>query len=272
MLGWVAATGQSGPWSETASATIGGSDKVSGAHAPELGQGTPLEYPQMTYGWESAYRDERNKLSDGEHDYSKSYDKYLLTLSGGALALSITFIHDIVGEGSVRAPALVVSAWIAFTLSVAAALVSIHQSGPLFRDFRDILDRRAEHAGDKFSWMEVRSEQSNCRRLVLMDWLSYGSLVMFLLGVILLFWFTSCNLTGATTMTDKAQPQSKFIKEGAKPALAPVDVSPTTIPPVPDGRAGKPSLAPVDVAPPSPPPAGILLCRWIFMAGVMPAL
>ncbi|MFH0980261.1 MAG: hypothetical protein V2A79_01815 [Planctomycetota bacterium] len=208
----------------------------------------------MTYEWEPAYRDERNKLIEGEQDYSKSYDKYLLMLSGGALALSVTFIHDIIGDGPVRRPVLIVLAWIAFTLSVAAVLVSIHQSGPLFRDFRDILDRKAQHAGDKFSWTEVRTAQSKCRRLLLMDWLNYGSLVLFVLGVTLLLSFTGYNLRGATSMTDKPEPQSEVFVGGRKPARVPVDVHPTMVSPVPDGRAGKPPLAPVDVAPPSPRP------------------
>ncbi len=148
----------------------------------------------MPFEWEPAYRDERNKLIDGEHDYAKSYDKYLLSLSGGALALSITFIRHIIGDDPVQMPALIVWAWISFALSVAAALVGIHQSAPLFRDFRDILDRNAEHAGDNFSSTTVRREQSNCRRLVLIDWLSWGSLAMFLSGLILLMSFAALNL------------------------------------------------------------------------------
>lgn len=206
----------------------------------------------MPNEWEQAYRDERNKLIDGEHDYSKSYDKYVLMLSGGALALSITFIHDIVGDGPVRSPALVVWAWIVLTISVGAALVSIHQSGPLFRDFRDILDGNAQHAGDNFSWTKVRHEQANCRRLLLMDWLNYGSLVLFLLGVILLLWFTRCNLTGATAMPEKSEPESKVVIGGWKPPLAPVNVE---RPASPDEQAGKPPLSPVDVSPPTPPPS-----------------
>ncbi|MCP4590976.1 MAG: hypothetical protein GY842_09545 [bacterium] len=210
----------------------------------------------MPFEWEPAYRDERSKLIDGEHDYSKSYDKYLLTLSGGALALSVTFTHDIIGDAPVRAPALIVLAWIAFALSVAATLVSIQQSGPLFRNFRDIMDRMAQHAGNTFSWTEVRTEQSKLRRLALMDWLNNGSLVLFLLGVILLLSFTRCNLGGATSMAEKAEPQPKVVNEGAKPARAPVDVNPTTtVSPGFRRRAGKPPLAPVDVAPPNPPPA-----------------
>jgi len=208
----------------------------------------------MPLEWEPAYRAERDKLIDGEHDYSKSYDKYLLTLSGGALALSITFIHDIIGDGPVRVPAMIVLAWISFGLSVAGTLVSVQQSGPLFRNFRDILDRHAEHAGGKFTWTPVRLEQAKCRRLVLMDSLNYGSLVLFLLGVILLLSFAAYNLSGATSMTKKAEPQSKVFIGGQKPSLAPVNVDRPLVSPIPDGKAGKPALAPVDVNPPSPPP------------------
>jgi len=208
----------------------------------------------MSLEWESSYHDERNKLTDGEQDYSKSYDKYVLTLSGGALALSMTFIHDIVGAGPVRATALVILAWISFTLSVAAALVSIHQSGPLFRSFRDILDRHADHAGDNFSWTRVREDQLKCRRLILMDWLNYGSLVLFLLGVILLLSFTGCNLKGDGAMQDASKPQDatrETSSYGAKPAPASVDVG------IPSGiiEGGKPAFAPVDVAPKQPLPS-----------------
>ena len=203
----------------------------------------------MPCQWEAAYQDERNKLIDGEQDYSKSYDKYVLTLSGGALALSMTFIHDIIGDDAVRVRALIVLAWIAFTLSVAATLFSINQSAPLYRTFRDILDRKAEHAGDKFSWTEVRDEQNKCRRLKLMDWLNYGGLVLFLSGVILLLSFITYNLRGATPVTDETQPQPKDVNEDVKPAAAPVDGNPPTGSPVPDGKAGKPAVAPVSRTP-----------------------
>lgn len=148
----------------------------------------------MPFDWETAYRDERNKLIDGEHDYAKSYDKYLLSLSGGALALSITFIRHIIGDDPVQCSPLIVIAWISFALSVATALVGIHQSAPLFRAFRDILDRNAEHAGEKFAWTKVREEQTTCRRLVLMDCLNWASLAMFLSGLIFLMSFAALNL------------------------------------------------------------------------------
>ena len=207
----------------------------------------------MAYQWEQAYKDTRNKLIDGEREHSKSYDKYVLTLSGGALALSMTFIHDIIGDDPVRVPALIVLAWIVFTLSVAATLVSVNQSVPLFRDFCDILDSKAEHAGDSFSWAEVREEQSKCRRLRLMDWLHIGSLVLFLLGVILLVLFVTCNLTGATSMSDQTPQQPKNVSESMSPAAAPVGGNPPLVSPGRTEKHGKPTVAQVDVAPLTPP-------------------
>jgi hypothetical protein len=79
----------------------------------------------MSYEWERAYREERSKLIDGEQDYAKSYDKYVLTLSGGALALSVTFIQNIIGSGPLQRPALIISAWVLFTLCVGATLVEL---------------------------------------------------------------------------------------------------------------------------------------------------
>ncbi len=154
----------------------------------------PSEDPQVPYDWEAAYRDERNTLIAGEQDCSRSYDKYVLTLSGGALGLSLTFVHDIIGDAPVRVPALIVLVWISFTLAVGAALGAIHQGGLLYCDFRTVLDSKAEHAGDEFLWTEVRTEQSKSRRSKLVTVLNYGSLMFFLLGVFLLLSFTALNL------------------------------------------------------------------------------
>ncbi len=209
----------------------------------------------MAYEWEAAYQDERNKLIDGERDYSKSYDKYVLTLTGGALALSMTFVHDIIGEDPVRVPALIVLAWILFTVSIGLTLTSIQQSGPLFREFCDILDSKAENAGPSFSWAEVREAQEKCARLKHMDRLNNGSLVVFLLGVILLLSFTTYNLRGAPSMPDETQPPPKDVNEDVKPPAAPVDGKP----PIDSHRnihaGGKPQRTRTETRPAKPTPA-----------------
>ena len=48
------------------------------------------------------YQDQRNRLLDGEQELGRSFDKYLLTLGGGALGLSLTFPDDLVTPGEVQ--------------------------------------------------------------------------------------------------------------------------------------------------------------------------
>jgi hypothetical protein len=53
---------------------------------------------------------------------NESYDKLLVTLSGGALGISIAFLKDIVKLENVNNPKLLFLAWLAFILSLAAVL------------------------------------------------------------------------------------------------------------------------------------------------------
>ncbi len=70
-------------------------------------------------------REYRKGIIDIKHKLSESYDKLIVTLSGGALALSITFLKDIVGAGKIVNPMLLLSAWGAFVLSLATVLGAI---------------------------------------------------------------------------------------------------------------------------------------------------
>jgi len=49
-----------------------------------------------------AYQAHRNRLLDSEQKLGESYDQYLLTLSGGAIGLSLAFFHDLAAPGAVR--------------------------------------------------------------------------------------------------------------------------------------------------------------------------
>ena len=67
----------------------------------------------------------REGLIDTQHKLTESYDKLLVTLSGGALALSITFLKDIVGESGIRHSNLLLYSWVLFILSLVAILIEI---------------------------------------------------------------------------------------------------------------------------------------------------
>lgn len=64
----------------------------------------------------------RASLIDTLRFLNESYDKLLITLSGGALGISIAFLKDIVKLENVKFPDLLLYAWLAFIFSLAAVL------------------------------------------------------------------------------------------------------------------------------------------------------
>jgi len=64
----------------------------------------------------------RSSLIDTLRFLNESYDKLLITLSGGALGISIAFLKDIVKLENVVCQNLLLYAWLAFILSLAAVL------------------------------------------------------------------------------------------------------------------------------------------------------
>jgi len=66
--------------------------------------------------------DDRRELIDAHRDNSRSQDRTVLTLSGGALVLSVAFLSDVWSNPS-WVPLLIV-AWASFALSVGAMLLA----------------------------------------------------------------------------------------------------------------------------------------------------
>jgi hypothetical protein len=66
------------------------------------------------------------------YELYQDYIKTVLSLSTGALVLSITFLHDVLGTGSDRAPRTVSHhevlglAWLAFVLSILSSLIYLY--------------------------------------------------------------------------------------------------------------------------------------------------
>jgi len=64
----------------------------------------------------------RAGLIETQRKLNESYDKLLVTLSGGALALSITFLKDVIGDNQVVCPSLLLVAWVFFVASLGSIL------------------------------------------------------------------------------------------------------------------------------------------------------
>jgi hypothetical protein len=67
----------------------------------------------------------RDSLVKAYKDQSEAYDKTTISLSGGALAVSMTFIHNLVHSPSKDTFWLLGLAWGFFSLSILATLVSM---------------------------------------------------------------------------------------------------------------------------------------------------
>lgn len=93
-----------------------------------------LEYPD--------YLNERRALADAESEVSSRFDRSLLTLSGGALLLSMTFVKEIASKPHNTWTLFV--AWLLLGWAICLMLISLLTSQSAFRRQRDILDDRLD--------------------------------------------------------------------------------------------------------------------------------
>ena len=66
----------------------------------------------------------REWLVQADHQASVSFDKAVMTLSGGALGISISFIHDVVPTPLPATKIFLVVSWVSFSVSLASILIS----------------------------------------------------------------------------------------------------------------------------------------------------
>ena len=173
----------------------------------EDGPNIDLEYKQ--------YLDEREGLENARFRVAESFDKALLTLSGGALALSMTFITDI-ASNPIRKGYLVL-AWLFFGMSLVILLLNMYFCQLAYEKERKKLD--AEQA--KKSGLDINREKNNDNRNIWGVITRIGNcsaLVLFAMGVIVLsvFIFTNMKITGEVNEPKTTKTTSTSIKTNSK--------------------------------------------------------
>ncbi len=96
----------------------------------------------------------RNLLISTQHQLNDSYDKLVVTLSGGALALSITFLKDIVSLKDAEFVWMLILSWSLFILSLASIFGEILFGIEAYKKAVTQLDEdtiRSEKVGGLFS-------------------------------------------------------------------------------------------------------------------------
>lgn len=169
------------------------------------------------------YLEERKLLIDAEREGARTFDKAILTLSAGALALSITFLEKVVpiSKATTRWP--LTASWIAFGVSIFLILFSFLTSQWACIKQREILDSE---------WLDVPKQQKQNQKnrwTTATTVLNITSIFAFAAGITFFCYFTTANLPKESTMSEKSKdygftPPSapvKNIEKGFTPPKAP---------------------------------------------------
>lgn len=132
----------------------------------------------------------REWLVQADHKASEAYDNAVMALSGGALAISLTFIKEVVSKPRSGTLGLLAAGWACLAASVAAILVSKLTSQWALRTAIRQVDEgqiRRERAGAVFGWATHA--------------LNIVAAVTFLCGISFLGWFAISNMVNPGNRT-----------------------------------------------------------------------
>jgi preprotein translocase subunit SecG len=146
---------------------------------PTGAQQEPTEEP-LDY---ETYLKYRFSLDTAELEVSGRYDKWVLTLSGGALGLSITFLDKIAKNPIPETKFYLACAWAFFVISLVLGLISLLTSQSSIREGRDNLDKMLEKK--PLGKVGLYSKVTNA-----LNWLSGSA---FVIGTVLLCVFSFKN-------------------------------------------------------------------------------
>jgi hypothetical protein len=138
---------------------------------------------------EELYDLHRDKVWEDIKSGTESFDKYMLTFSSGALALSLAFIKDVVPLGRAVWITSLIGSWIAFVLCILVTLMSFQFSIKALESTIPALNEYyLQRKEDAFN----RHLQSFWSRAV--GWCTLGQAISFALGVIFTMMFVIVNV------------------------------------------------------------------------------
>jgi hypothetical protein len=195
----------------------------------------------------------RSELLDRQFSNSEAYDKAILTLSSGFLALSLSFIKEILPAGSIAWTGLLYASWVL----LASAIVSTVTS---FRVSNAAIERQLEQAHRYYKEKDESAfTKSKLSRSV--DWLNNISGGLFIFGVVLTVIFVILNFSEEKSMSNKSGsgptrldeghtvPTLQKVVEPLKKAQSVPQMQQVTKPQAPAAKPNSPTATPVAQSP-----------------------
>jgi hypothetical protein len=125
----------------------------------------------------------RTSLLQLEQQMQASYDKAVMTLSGGALGISLTFIKDVADKSALKATDWLLASWVLWGLSITCVLFSFFTSACALR-------KAVQQTDDKTIYIEPKGGLFN----TITNILNPVAGVLFLVGVIAICVFMKGNM------------------------------------------------------------------------------
>jgi len=196
----------------------------------------PLEYTHDQYvrDCHAAHVLRRNSLGDCAFKTSERYDQWILTIAGGALAVSLTFIEKIAPQPSAATLWILVLSWLAYIVALLSAFAAIYVSREaLYREIE--ID---EVAYDRFrktttpenpcGEMGTAEENKHRRRLEILNKVSLASVGA---GTLLMCLFALCNVggSGKTKKAGETSPLSVNLNISSQVPVSTNAAAPATV-------------------------------------------
>ena len=146
-----------------------------------------------------AYLDQRENLNKSEYSVSEKYDHWLISLSAGALAISLTFIKDIAPNPDKSTIIYLILSWLFLLISILSSVYSLLTSQSAIRRAREILDDNYEN-NDKSNNSKPDNKYAKTT-----NFLNHFSMLSFTLGVILLCTFSIINMYERSALNERQE-------------------------------------------------------------------
>lgn len=170
---------------------------------PEEKQNLPptlLEQITLSY-YQELYR-ERSASEVAAHESSKTFDNILLTISAGAIGVSVTFLTEMPQTNSSKG--LMFIGWICLALAVLVIMVSHKTSEFASRARSGMLG--AEISGSKET--QIAEQSTLFKYATITSWLNFASLAFFIFGIGCVMF-----MAGISMMEEKTMPEDTARKE-----------------------------------------------------------
>jgi hypothetical protein len=167
-----------------------------------------------------AYIEQRENLNKSEYSVSEKYDHWLLTLSSGSLAISLTFIKNIVPNPDKNTILFLIVSWLLLIISILTSLYSLLTSQAAIRRARDILDESYYQDNESSQNQNIdKPENPSARTTNVLNWIS---MFAFTVGIIFLCTFSIINMykgsieNGKEKIVTNQNTQESFKEKGIR--------------------------------------------------------